>query len=177
MKKLLPWMISFLVIMTVILMFLPKNSYACSCVQPGTPSEELNNSKAVFTGKVLEIKEDKKSYEKKVMFEVLSTFKGVSESPVTLYTGMDSAACGFNFIVGEEYLVYASGDGKLQTTLCSRTAELSAANNDLKELGIGKELEKNVDLKEESDNQFPFTIVLVIVGLGVIGAVIFTRKR
>ncbi|RBW68044.1 hypothetical protein [Bacillus taeanensis] len=177
MKKLLPWMISFLIIMSFILVFFPKSIYACSCIEPGTPSEELNNSKAVFTGKVLEITEDETNYEKEVVFEVLSTYKGVTEPQVTLYTGMNSAACGFNFTVGEEYLVYATGDGRLQTTLCSRTAELAAANEDLKELGKGEEPEKEVEVKEDSGNPFPFSIVLVIVGLVVIGAVIFSRKR
>jgi hypothetical protein len=44
----------------------------------------------------------------------------------------DTAACGYPFTIGTKYLVYASSDGNAyRASLCSRTARLADARNDL----------------------------------------------
>ena len=35
----------------------PTQSYACLCVTPGSPSEEMANSAAVFMGRVVSVRE------------------------------------------------------------------------------------------------------------------------
>ena len=53
-------------------------------------------------------------------------------------TGKDGAICGFGFSTDGDakYLVYANGKPEeLTTSLCTRTATLDAAKDDLKELG------------------------------------------
>ena len=43
-------------------------------------------------------------------------------------TPADSAACGFDFVNGESYLVYAAErDGHLSVSSCSRTRKMSEA--------------------------------------------------
>lgn len=117
--------------------FFSSTGYACSCLPPGTPQEELAKMDAVFTGKVLDVNE-KYNSTTQVKLSVSSTWKGVNTKEVVIYTAMDSAACGVNFEQDKEYLVYAHlEDGEYTTYLCSRTAELAHAHSDLKELGKG----------------------------------------
>ena len=60
MKKLNIFII-FTFVMTFVFNVSVAETYACSCVQPGSPSEELNNSSAVFSGKVVEIVDGNKT--------------------------------------------------------------------------------------------------------------------
>ncbi len=116
-----------------------STGYVCSCLPPGTPQEEMAKMDAVFSGKVLDVKE-KFNSTTEVKISVSETWKGVTSKEVVVYTAMDSAACGVFFEKDKEYLVYAHlEDGEYTTYLCSRTAELAQAQADLKELGEGTE--------------------------------------
>lgn len=155
--------------------FFSSTGYACSCLQPGTPQEELAKMDAVFTGKVLEV-DEKYNSTTKVKLSVSETWKGVNTKEVVVYTAMDSAACGVYFEKDKDYLVYAHlEDGEYTTYLCSRTAELAQAQSDLKELGEGT---------VPTDDTKPFanfsTQNAVIGTLGValvLGACIFYRWK
>ncbi|WP_053073748.1 hypothetical protein [Bacillus sp. LL01] len=128
--------ISFLLTILSFTFFSPTGS-ACSCLPPGTPQEELKKMDAVFSGKVVNVKE-KFNSTTEVKLTVKESWKGVSTKEVVIYTAMDSAACGVYFEKDKEYLVYAHlEDGEYTTYLCSRTAELSQAQSDLQELGEG----------------------------------------
>ncbi|WP_404445009.1 hypothetical protein LG307_18355 [Sutcliffiella horikoshii] len=119
------------------LSFYSSTGYACSCLPPGTPQEELAKMDAVFKGKVLEV-DEKFNSTTKVKLSVSETWKGVNSKEVVIYTAMDSAACGVYFEKDKEYLVYAHmEDGEYTTYLCSRTVELAQAHSDLNELGEG----------------------------------------
>lgn len=129
---------------------------ACSCIPPAAPAKALEQADAVFSGKVLKIKREKSVYKKdtgvqpgpvgglfasvEAVFEVDKTWKGTDKKTVSVFTASNSAACGFDFQTGRSYLVYASRDDRqrLITTLCTRTKSLSAAGEDLKEIGPGK---------------------------------------
>ncbi|HXG67737.1 MAG TPA: hypothetical protein VNO70_21725 [Blastocatellia bacterium] len=121
-------------------------SLACSCVPPGKPSEEMKESAAVFSGKVVEIRRNQRTDDffarVEAVIEVERVWKGVEKTTVSVFTSSDSAACGYGFKEGETYLVYASGDkeGRLLTTICTRTRRMKDAGEDLKELGPGKEI-------------------------------------
>ena len=53
-------------------------------------------------------------------------------------TASSSAACGIPFAVGQNYLIYASGDGRdLGVDLCSRTRPIEQADEDLRVIGLG----------------------------------------
>ena len=122
----------------------PERSYACSCLEPGSPSEELEEADAVFMGRVVSVREVEKvhgdlTYVDSVIteFDVKTVWKG----PVNQTMYIDSGGpCGIGFIEGVEYIVYAyysdHWDG-LATGLCTRTTLLSWAMDDLAGLGAG----------------------------------------
>lgn len=109
-------------------------AYACSCVMPGTPQEEMVNAEAVFSGKVLEIEESGYGYD--VTLQVLEAWKGVDETTIQVHTGMGGGDCGFNFEEGREYVVYtSSSEGEFEVYSCSLTGLL--ADSDTESLGEG----------------------------------------
>jgi hypothetical protein len=154
---------------------------ACSCMR-STPAEALERSTAVFEGRVLEVtsfeerrdvtleggclddacreslSETTESVEVTgfaVRFSVTRRWKGVDTEEVVVRTARDSAACGFAFEVGQDYLVYASAEdeaGTLSTGLCDRTARVADASEDLEALGTG---EVPVDVEEEPTTSGP----------------------
>ena len=121
----------------------PGQVHACKCAQPGTPSEELEKFSAVFAGRAVSIQH---SYDPKaasvspedrttVGFEVSAVWKGTVHEDMYITTPPTGGSCGFTFIDGEEYIVYA--DGGYTVGICSRTALLGQAQADLDALGEG----------------------------------------
>ena len=125
----------------------PDTVHACSCVQPGTPSEEVEKFSAVFAGKVTSIQH---SYDPKasfaspgdrttVGFEVSAVWKGTVHEEMYITTPPTGGTCGFAFEEGEDYIVYAYDsaypEGGYAVGICSRTALLSQAQEDIDALG------------------------------------------
>lgn len=142
----------------------PAVTSACSCAELPSAESELERSKAVFSGKVLDIKDRNVNgyMTKSVIFEVTNTWKGVEESQVIITTGEGGGDCGYPFIEGQEYLVYAIesdmyGGKSLVTIICDRTNKLSTLQNDLEVLGEGEPPTKKVDLSS-TQNQTEFYI-------------------
>ncbi|HEY0606178.1 MAG TPA: hypothetical protein VGD58_24870 [Herpetosiphonaceae bacterium] len=113
--------------------------FACSCIMPGTPQEEITRSDAVFSGKVTQLTPTKAldgTEAIKVSFEVGQVWKGQIPQELLVETSSSSASCGYSFESGKEYLVYAySNEGQLSVGLCSRTALLADAQEDVTALG------------------------------------------
>lgn len=139
------------VMMSVLWFFwAPGAVHACKCVKPGSPAEELEKFSAVFAGRVVSIQhsydpdatsvspEDRTT----VGFEVSAVWKGTVYEEMYITTPPIGGSCGFTFIEGEEYIVYAHdslyGDGGYTVGLCSRTALLGQAGIDLDALGDGR---------------------------------------
>lgn len=123
------FLLSFLVF-SALLTANPQPVYACSCIIPGTPAEEMEKSDAVFSGEVIKI-DDSSSYGYDVTLQVLETWKGTEGSLIKVHTGIGGGDCGFGFKEGEEYLVYASlTDGELQVYSCSLTGILDESDTD-----------------------------------------------
>ena len=124
--------------------------YACSCAQPGPPSEELEESSAVFAGTVVSIQHsydpDGRSVSRDdrstIGFEVSSVWKGTVYENMLITTSPTGGSCGFSFVEGQEYIVYAYDspyvDGGYTTGICTRTALLEHAQEDIDELGEGR---------------------------------------
>lgn len=115
-------------------------AWACSCIVPPPPKASLAAAAAVFSGKVTAIALDEKNAVKVVTLKVDRQWKGIEAGEVTVKTESSGAACGFGFKQDESYLVYCSLDPQtkvLWVSLCSRTATLKAAKDDLVELGPG----------------------------------------
>lgn len=177
--------LSITLIFMALLTVRPSVTYACSCVVPEEPLKALEKSSAVFVGKVVDMKEPKgliisSADPVKVTFEVDSSWKGIKGNKVTLTTALWSASCGYEFVEGESYIVYAyARDGdfdKLEASLCSRTKLLTAASEDLKELGPSTPAEKSA----AASDFFPLVHVgisgAIIVLIAIAGAVLYRRR-
>lgn len=109
----------------------PREARACSCVPPPPPAVALERASAVFVGEVRATTKAS-DLKRQVTFHVERAFKGVEGAEVTLTTPTSSAACGRSFEVGQRYLVYAERiEGELYDNLCTRTALVEHAKQDL----------------------------------------------
>ncbi|RXZ77815.1 hypothetical protein EBB07_27485 [Paenibacillaceae bacterium] len=145
MKRLLGMLLIASIMLGGGVLFKPAMAYACSCAERLTPAEELERGTAVFAGEVtaIESKEGKvisSGDPIKVTFKVSEIWKGEVGSLTDVYTAGSSASCGYDkFEVNQTYIVYASGvEDKLQTGICTRTALLADATEDLQQLGKGE---------------------------------------
>lgn len=162
------------------------SSFACSCVQPGAAVEEMDRSDFVFSGKVLDMNDPNANAIVKssadlleIKFEVSDAWKGVDQSEIFIYTERDSASCGFNFTINVEYLVYGNEiDGKKSVNLCSNTALLAEASDDLEALGEGQKPSKVVKLGKDTEASmgFPITIFACVALLIIIASVLLVKK-
>ena len=123
------------------LLFQAAPSHACSCITPGSPSEELAKSAVVFAGTVVSLDRSlvKSSSLDPVIveFDIKTVWKGQPAHRMMEFTTPESSAsCGYSFVEGVEYLVYSRNG--LEVSLCSRTRPLSQAAGDLAELGQGQ---------------------------------------
>jgi hypothetical protein len=121
---LLRYLFSFFVL--VLLAMSAEPAWACRCGLR-TPSDQFQSVDAVFAGRVDAVGQ----LGRMVTFNVGEAWKGVTEPSLQLST-TSGRSCGFDFEVGKEYLVYASGNTPVLTVKgCSRTSILSGAAEDL----------------------------------------------
>jgi hypothetical protein len=121
---------------TTTVLILSINSLGCSCDgTPNPPCRAYWYSPAVFSGIVTAIRPFELSApgQLKVSIKVEQAYKGVGRDQVEVLTGDGQTAdCGFPFEVGQRYLVYADNyNDILSTTYCTRTRDLSRAQDDL----------------------------------------------
>jgi len=133
----------------LLLIFSPSLVQACSCVMVGTGCGpwSLQREGAVFLGKVTAkvaqarpdaagISDLSAGYA--VHFSVDESFYGVSDpgAEAVVYTGSGAGDCGYPFVVGTSYLVYAGAgtDGRLSTGTCSGTKPEIISGGVLKQL-------------------------------------------
>jgi hypothetical protein len=129
-----------LILFGAISVWTAQPAYACSCVVPPPPQEALDDADDVFAGEVIDITPLGTGTHLTVRYAVSDTWKGADSAEIEVQTPGDSAACGYEFQEGEEYLVYTyenernEGPG-ISTGLCQRTTELSNADEDIEALG------------------------------------------
>lgn len=163
-------------------------------MQPDTVQVELGRSAAVFSGKVVDLVDVNKNNSIQssadpiaVLFEVEETWKGLDQTQVIIYTERDSASCGYEFTLNQQYLVYANEtDGELRTGLCSRTTPLLTADMDLDELGIGDKPTEQVSInlndrmgeeQSSSDNLVSNILYMILLVVGLLIVVIYIARR
>lgn len=127
-------------------LFLVDKAAACTCLGPRQadgfhPCMTYWNADAVFTGQVVgvsfaQMDADGKParFSQKVFhFSVDKAFRGVEGRTVEVHTSPSEASCGYNFIQGQRYFVYAHRDrnGNLTHHLCGSTVPLDAAARDV----------------------------------------------
>ncbi len=112
--------------------------FACECHKRNDFEQEFGFSQAVFVGEVVEM--DKSKPDAIITFKVEKMWKGAKSETIVVRTNNQGKACGYIFSQDERYLVYAYDDGALRTSICTRTAEVKSAADDLKALTRKKEL-------------------------------------
>ncbi len=110
---------------------------ACSCiVQEDIPIEKqvkdaYTKSSSVFVGQVVAVIKNPETYSVVVKFKVEKSWNKKFQEKITISTASDSAMCGYEFVVGKKYLVYANGENNnLGTNICTRTASV-VSNKDI----------------------------------------------
>ncbi len=142
---------------------MPSRVLACSCAPPLDPTAEMEQSTAVFAGRVYSI--ENSGGVLWVHLEVSQVWKGPYQSLMTVHTADNSAACGYNFIGETEYLVYAYGDlNNLEVNLCGRTRLLNDAAEDIKILGPGTPINQMTG-EDKPDPFDPNRILAPIISL------------
>ncbi|MEU0482494.1 hypothetical protein ABZ260_25320 [Streptosporangium sp. NPDC006013] len=101
-----------LLLMTGILVIAPGTACACSCALL-EPAEQVKGAAAVFTGTVVaarRVEGDPLGPPPPVVytFRADQIYKGKASAEFEVATNADSAACGYNFVTGSRYLVFAA---------------------------------------------------------------------
>jgi hypothetical protein len=119
----------------------PQCAYACTCLPIPPVPEAVERSTAVFAARVTDIKPaPTQADQTELGFSVSRVWKGPVVTTLSATTSANEALCGYEFVLGREYLVYAVGDpNALQVYLCSRTQPITFAGADLAILGPGVE--------------------------------------
>ena len=128
MQRGLRWLTAVVVIAAAtVLVGAPGPACACGC-QPATEAEYVQRADLAFEGVVVDVDEpflpSSDANPVTVRFRVESVTKGSSRSRVALRTGVDEASCGFVFVPGHRYRVYAVGE---LTGMCAGNRDLGAA--------------------------------------------------
>jgi hypothetical protein len=108
-------------VLSVLVLSLPApQAHACSCMVADEESAFAQGN-MIFHGEVTGIAEDSENWKKSVAFKVETVWQGPAVNGMVIYTGMDSAMCGVEFVVGEEYTVVANrSEGELWVSLCGQ---------------------------------------------------------
>lgn len=118
-------------------------SSMCTCVPPGPPRQAFEQADAVFRGVVLDVSTRRNRsgprwlLPTRVRVRVTERWKGVgADRVVVVRTGTGGGDCGYRFVPGGEYVIYAwaNEDSGLMTGICTRTSQVEHAGEDLREL-------------------------------------------
>lgn len=161
-----------------------SNALGCSCAfGGGAACQEYWRSDAVFAGKIVgsaqETVDDEpyKRTERVLRVAIEQAFRGVEGAETEVRTGWGGGDCGYEFKVGERYMIYAYRDEKshkLYTSICSRTRPVSKADEDFafinnlskSEAGgllFGRVVKRNYEWKEGQNIFLPVANALMTV--------------
>ncbi|HEX5705134.1 MAG TPA: hypothetical protein VFX97_18185 [Pyrinomonadaceae bacterium] len=127
-----------ILIAACLIMLTPALAIACSCMfSPNTCSIDWKKGELVFLGKVttkepIRDADGAQSFPTRVAvhFSVTETLRGAinSDKETVIFTGAGGGDCGYPFIVGQTYLVYASTyQDQLTTSICTQTRPVGMA--------------------------------------------------
>ena len=115
-----------------------RSSSMCSClIRPMSDSArgiaELRTADIVFVGRVTSVVDTTQAggvvHFRRATFAVQLGWKGTVGNSITVFTPTGGGACGFEFAVGKQYLVFAMAEanGVIHTRGCSATQPLATA--------------------------------------------------
>ncbi len=100
-----------------------SDAHACSCFPPPPVEEALDRADIVIYGQCYRFTFHPESH-RTALIKVLRTFKGEDEESefLEIDTQVDSGMCGYSFVAGQHYIIYATKiDGRYSTNICTRT--------------------------------------------------------
>jgi len=118
---------------------------ACSCAGGASPCQEYGRVAAVFVGTPIAVRtvarpsspdQDELDYwaPRRFTFSIETSFLGVASTEAEVSTGLGGGDCGYDFKIGQRYVVYAYKSGKagrLITSICTRTNLFDKATEDI----------------------------------------------
>lgn len=111
---------------------------ACSCAMP-TPAERMRESAAVFTATVTQVHVQEPILNGGSVTATLRAdhvYKGEARATFEVSTRAQGPACGYTFVEGGRYLVFARAQGsRLNTTMCSGNKQVPAGEQPLRVMG------------------------------------------
>ncbi|MCR2805542.1 hypothetical protein [Paenibacillus soyae] len=160
----------------------PEKASACSCAMNPSVNEAKLNSDAVFKGTVTSRDQPLKWFQRSSAdpvtwtFQVDEVWKGKVAPEIAVTSAESGASCGYEFQVGQPYVVYAYKNGdSLDVSLCSRTVPVSAAGQDLAELGSGS-VPPRPGAVAESGSGFPWWWIMAGIAAALASIWLFRRK-
>ena len=175
----------------------PGQVHACSCVVPGSPSEEIDKFDAVFAGRVVSIdhsfdpnRPPSHGDHTTIGFRVSAVWKGAVTEDMDVTTPPTGGSCGFAFEEGQEYIVYAYdsayADEGYSVNICSRTALLAHAQEDLDAFGDGDaplseaggpQPEAPPAADDETVTMVVVSVIAAIIIIGALSAAVWVTRR
>ena len=142
MRRVLSFVFGFVFAMVAtIAVVAPTPAGACSCAPPSTEVEAFTLADAVFVGSVEQIYDARtgdSGNPQVVVMRVSDVYKGDVTETQGIVTSADGASCGFDFVVGEAYVVFSAStdrtdEGFYESALCDGTRLLG---DDTPELSV-----------------------------------------
>ncbi len=110
---------------------------ACTCAASPPQATSFANASLVFRGRVLHSTPATGNSLVEVGFEASRIWKGPVDLLKSLRTANNSAACGVNFQVGQEYVIYVEDQSMSLVFLCDRLRAGSQIEDEARLLGAG----------------------------------------
>jgi len=127
--------------------------YTCSCIAPEKDlSIAFGMYTNIFKGTVVDVNDISATQSTQktdpnalpttldsihITFNQITSFKGTNKDTTTYTTASNSAACGYNFVVGQTYIVYANANSSTDNpsiSLCSHTKLYTNDDNSKNEI-------------------------------------------
>lgn len=154
-------------------------------MKPGSVQESQARSDAIFEGTVTTVKSStgllssSSAKAVKASFQVNEVWKGLVTPTIEVLTAAGSDSCGYEFVEGERYLVYAKATGKaLEVSLCSQTVLHSKADEQFLVLGSGSlPPQPSVEDQLTSDGFTRSLILLLSVIIAASSGILLYRRH
>src|SRR3954451_12042256 len=134
----------------------PCPEVMCSCVQPGPIGSAPNRGETIFEGRVLQERDTTiwraegprlvhhRTQWRVLTFSIERVWNAAPTDTVEVLTGVGGGDCGYPFVTGEQYVVFATPDKSVPSTaprlliadICSHTTEAKNARFVRDSLGV-----------------------------------------
>ncbi|MES2673803.1 MAG: hypothetical protein V4660_06155 [Pseudomonadota bacterium] len=104
----------------MLVLFFPFQCLACSCVREPNFEKTYEAAEYVVEAKILKKSRFQSFFQNKFSLQIIQLYKGNPSQTIHVWSEKDTPACGMDFNVNEEYIIFVySEKGKLSTSRCS----------------------------------------------------------